>query len=158
MKTLLIAILLIGVMSLPTQSFASHAQQLTDAELDQVKAGDFLEILDRVIDYSMILATTVPEADLVNLNEAYSATVVTNNIFFGTEEGGYEVINSNSAELINDIGNGVNYLDVSGLSQSELQALVNVNSINSASVIQNNLNFNVMSATNINSAVVTNIN
>lgn len=158
MKSLLIAILLIGVVFLPTEGFASHAQELTDAELDQVNAGDFLEILDRVIEFSMMLATTTPLEDMVCINEAYSATVVTNNIFFGTEEGGYEVVNSNFAEVTNDIGNSVNGLSISGLSQSELQALVNINSINSATVVQNNLNFNVTSATNTNTAIVTNIN
>lgn len=160
MKNLIIISIIVGgLIFLPGKAFAAQAEKLTNAELDQVTAGNFLEMIDQLVEQIVEQSVVLADAStLVNINELNSSTLVQSrfNVPSNVEEDLGGIVNINSAEVTNKVGNATNILNISDFAQTSLQALVNINAVNSATVVQSNFNFNVGSVTSINEATVTN--
>ena len=151
MKSLIV---IIGIILLIGHPLAAQPQQLSDAELEAVSAGAFLDfdMFEQMLGDMMLLADT---GTLANINAINSAVLVQSN-FNVNEIGSGEITNTNSKELINQIASSNNTLTLSDSAQSSLSALSNINAVNSAVVVQSNFNFNVDSCTNTNTATVIN--
>ncbi|MDP8230303.1 MAG: hypothetical protein P9L93_04280 [Candidatus Gorgyraea atricola] len=153
-SAILKGIVIIGIILLIGHPLAAQPQQLSDAELEQVSAGAFMDfdMFEQMLGDMMLLAEA---GTLANINAINSATLVQSN-FNVNEIGSGEIVNINTAEVINQIASSNNTLTLSDSAQSSLTALANINAVNSAVVVQSNFNFNVDSCTNTNTATVIN--
>lgn len=155
MGNLIKGIVIIGIVLLVSPLYAVECQRLSDAELEAVSAGKFLDLdmmagmIEEMMGKMIALAGT---GTLVNINALNSATEVWTSFNSNVEE----VVEINSHNAINQAAGSSNILTISDSAQDSLQALININAVNSATVVQTNFNSNVGSVTTTNTATVIN--
>lgn len=163
MKSLIVkGMVIIGIIAMVGQAHAVEVQELSDAELEEISAGNFLEMIEGLIDQTVGLADQTAAlvssgAALENIHAVNSATSVLTNLNCNVVASG-DMLNINSDEVINQAVSTTNILSLSGSTQALLCALVNVNAVNSATCVQTNFNYNVTadSITSTNRATVIN--